>query len=105
MNPCPALTERHGVARPIATGVDPAQVISDDTAATDRVEKLADYAELPSLRAYVLLEQTAITATLYQRQPGGAWSDSLRPGGDLTLPGLDIALPLAAAYQGLTFSA
>ena len=42
-------------------------VLSDDTAATDRVDKLTDYATLPSLRSYVLLEQTAIAATVYRR--------------------------------------
>ena len=40
------------------------EVLSDDTATTDRVEKLIDYATLPSLRCYVLLEQTAVAATL-----------------------------------------
>jgi Uma2 family endonuclease len=44
------------------------EVVSEDIAATDRVQKLRDYAELPSLGAYVLLEQTASAATLYLRQ-------------------------------------
>ena len=43
------------------------EVLSDDTATTDRVVKLIDYAAVPSLRSYVLLEQTAIAATLFQR--------------------------------------
>jgi len=47
------------------------EVASDDTAATDRVIKLSEYAAVPSLRSYVLLEQTAMAATLYQREPGG----------------------------------
>jgi Uma2 family endonuclease len=48
------------------------EVLSDDTAVTDRVAKLNDYVDVPSLRCYVLLEQTAIAATLFQREPGGA---------------------------------
>jgi Uma2 family endonuclease len=48
------------------------EVLSDDTATTDRVIKLMDYAAVPSLRSYVLLEQTAVAATLYRREPGGA---------------------------------
>ncbi len=81
------------------------EVLSDDTATTDRVEKLIDYAVLPSLRCYVLLEQTAVAATLFQRDPGGPWIASAHRDGTLTLPGLEITLPLAELYQGLNFPA
>jgi len=79
------------------------EVLSDDTATTDRVDKLIDYAAVPSLRCYVLLEQTAVAATLFQREPGGAWIASPHTAGALALPGLDVALPLAELYRGLTF--
>jgi Uma2 family endonuclease len=81
------------------------EVLSDDTATTDRVAKLIDYAELPSLRAYVLLEQTAVAATVFQREPGGAWTASAHLAGELMLPGLGVTLPLAELYRGLTFPA
>jgi len=81
------------------------EVLSDDTATTDRVDKLIDYAAVPSLRSYVLLEQTAIAATLFQREPGGPWTASAHTSGVLAVPGLDIVLPLADLYQGLTFPA
>jgi Uma2 family endonuclease len=81
------------------------EVLSDDTATTDRVDKLLDYTEVPSLRGYVLLEQTAVAATLFQREPGGAWIASPHTSGLLILPGLDAALPLADLYHGLTFAA
>ena len=79
------------------------EVLSDDTATKDRVDKLIDYAEVPSLRCYVLLEQTATAATLFQREPGGVWIASAHTDGELILPGLDIKLPLATLYQGLSF--
>jgi Uma2 family endonuclease len=79
------------------------EVLSDDTATTDRVVKLIDYAAVPSLRAYVLLEQAAIGATLFQRAAVGAWIGSAQTGGSLILPGLDVTLPLADLYRGLTF--
>jgi hypothetical protein len=79
------------------------EVLSDDTAKTDRVTKLLDSALVPSLRTYVLLEQTAIAATMFRREPGGEWIGSAHISGALVLPGLDVTLPLAAAYQGLTF--
>jgi Uma2 family endonuclease len=81
------------------------EVLSDDTATTDRVEKLIDCAALPSLRCYVLLEQTLVGATLLTREPNGPWIASAHTDGALVLPGLDVLLPLAAVYQGLTFAA
>ncbi len=81
------------------------EVLSDDTATTDRVVKPIDYAEVSSLRSYVLLEQTAMAATLFQREPGGAWIATAHTDGTVLLPGLDVTLPLADLYQGLTFPA
>jgi len=68
------------------------------------LDKLIDYAALPSLRCYVLPEQTAIAATLFHREPGGVWIDSAHTDGAVVLPGLDLTLPLAELYRGLTFS-
>jgi Uma2 family endonuclease len=81
------------------------EVLSGDTATTDRVSKLAEYTEVPSLRTYVLLEQTAVAATLLQREAGGPWIASAHTAGELLLTGVGIAVPLADLYQGLTFPA
>jgi Uma2 family endonuclease len=81
------------------------EVLSDDTATTDRVDKLIDYGALPSLRSYILLEQTARAATIFQREPGTPWTASAQTDGDLILPNLDLILPLADLYLGLTFPA
>ena len=81
------------------------EVLSDDTATNDRVVKLIDCANVPSSRCYVLLEQTAVAATLFQREPGGVWIASGHTDGELILPGIDVTLPLADVYQGLTFTA
>ena len=89
--------------RTLADAITIFEVLSDDTATTDRVEKLIDYTEVPSLRAYVLLEQTAVAATLFQREPGAPWTASAHTAGELVLPGIDIRLPLSELYQGLTF--
>lgn len=80
------------------------EVLSDDTATTDRVEKLIDDTAVPSLRAYVLLQQTAVAATLFQREPATAWTATAHTTSDLILPAIDIHLPLADLYQGLTFT-
>jgi hypothetical protein len=60
---------------------------------------------VPSLAAYVLLEQNAVAATLFQRVPGNDWTASAHVAGDLLVPGLNIALPLDELYRGLTFAA
>jgi len=69
------------------------------------LDKLIDYTAGPSLRACALLEQTAVAATLFHREPGGAWIASAHTDGALILPGLDLTLPLADLYQGLIFPA
>jgi Uma2 family endonuclease len=78
------------------------EVLSDDTAVTDRVAKLIDYAAVPSLRCYILLEQTTMAATMFQREPGNAWIASAHTGGELVLPGIEVTLPLADLYRRLT---
>jgi len=77
------------------------EVLWDDTATTDRVEKLIDYAGVPSLRCYMLLEQTAVAATLFQRESGGNWIASAHTEGELAVPGLEVTLALSDVYQGL----
>lgn len=69
------------------------------------MERRIDYGAVPSLRGYVLLEQTAVAATLFQREPGGVWTASAQITGALIVPGLDITLPLVELYRGLTFPA
>ena len=79
------------------------EVLSPDTAIIDRTVKPAEYAVLPSLRSYVLLEQTAMAATLFQRALGGDWVVSTHTDGVLALPGLGIDLPLAEVYRRVRF--
>lgn len=89
--------------RTIADAVAIFEVLSDDTATTDRVTKLLDYAAVPSLRSYVLLEQAQIGATVFQRMSNGPWTASAHTSGTIPLPGLDFSLPLEDLYRGLTF--
>nr|WP_294508939.1 Uma2 family endonuclease [uncultured Rhodopila sp.] len=98
-------TPQHQTVRTLTDAVVLFEVLSDDTATTDRVDKLLDYAALPSLRCYVLLEQTAIAATVFRRKPGGEWIASAHTGGTISLPGVDVSLSLADLYLGLTFEA
>jgi Uma2 family endonuclease len=92
-------------ARTLTDAVAIFEVLSDETADTDHVTRLNDYAVVPSLRCYVLLEQTAMAATLFQREPDGAWITSAHADGAMVLPMPDVTMPLADLYQGLTFVA
>lgn len=79
------------------------EVLSDSTAATDRVAKAREYHATPSIQLYVMLEQTGIAATVYTRTPAGPWSVTLLTDHDaLALPevGLD-PIPLAELYAEL----
>ena len=100
---CPGPLDQ--TTRTVTDAVAIFEVLSDDTATTDRVEKLIDYAAVPSLLDYVLLEQTAMAANLFHREPGGPWIASAHTGGALALPSLGVTLPLADLYRGLTFPA
>jgi Uma2 family endonuclease len=74
------------------------EILSEETAATDKNEKRNDYARLPSIRHYVLLEQTHKAASALDFI-GGQWQEADIIGDSIALPGIDIALPLDAIYR------
>jgi Uma2 family endonuclease len=77
------------------------EVISDDTARTDRIEKLREYQATPSIRRYVILEQRSIGAMTFFRK-GEDWVVSALTEADtLDLPEIDIAIPMSELYTGL----
>ena len=59
-----------------------------------------EYARLPGLRRYVLLEQGRMAATVLDRFEVG-WLEAGVSSGTLDLPELGIALPLATLYRGV----
>ena len=79
------------------------EVLSPTTAAVDRIVKNQEYRATPSIRHYVMLEQTRAAATLFSRQ-GDDWVGRVLTG-DTTLafPEIGVALPLHEAYAGVTF--
>jgi Uma2 family endonuclease len=80
------------------------EVLSDDTTATDRVEKLADYANVPSSQYYIMLEQSSRAAVVCKRSTGEAWTTTAVTEGAILLGELNLVLPLDGIYQGLPFS-
>jgi Uma2 family endonuclease len=78
------------------------EVLSDDTAATDRGTKRAEYLRVPSMRRYVLLEQSRVAAVVLERV-GGQWVEAHAAAGRIALPELGIELPLQEVYRGVAF--
>lgn len=74
------------------------EVLSDETLQTDLVAKRNEYTRLPSLRHYVLLEQDREFLTVLERVRDG-WQESQVADGALSLPELDVSVPLTAIYR------
>jgi Uma2 family endonuclease len=78
------------------------EVLSPGTSRTDRIEKLREYQATPSIRHYVILEQDSIAAMVFTRH-GDGWDVRPATSGDvLTMPEIDVTLPLADIYADVT---
>jgi Uma2 family endonuclease len=82
------------------------EVASENTRRVDHSEKKDACLTIPSLQSYVLLEQDAVVATVYRRTEQGFLRD-VYEGLDAVVPLPDVAatLPLAEAYNGVSFAA
>ena len=77
------------------------EVVSEDTARVDRIDKVRDYQATGSIRRYVILEQTSIGATVFARE-GEKWNATvLIESETIALPELGSALALSECYAGL----
>lgn len=81
------------------------EIISRTTAVTDRVIKNDEYRATASIRRYVMLEQTRMAATVFERDAGD-WVGHLVTGeASLAMPEIGVDLPLAEVYAGVEFPA
>jgi Uma2 family endonuclease len=95
-------------ANPTATAIDEPvvvfEVVSEDTARTDRIEKLREYQATVSIQRYVILEQKSIAAAVFARK-GEDWiATALTEENTLAMPEIGIEVPVAEFYTGLDFS-
>ncbi len=82
------------------------EVLSESTAAFDRVEKFARYRKwLPSLTDYVLIEQSQPTVDHYRRLDAEKWEFRSLSGLDqiLDLASVNCRLPFADIFYGIEF--
>ena len=76
------------------------EVLSPETERIDRGEKLRNCQALPSLDAYVLVDQQRVAVTMYRRHEGGWAREVLTETSEtLDLPTIGCALALSAIYQ------
>ena len=82
------------------------EIISEDTRRVDEREKRVPYLQLPSLQAYVRIEQDRPEVVVDRRTPEG-WKSERVSGLDavVRLPELGIELPLAELFERVTFGA
>ena len=81
------------------------EVLSHKTRRIDEGEKKDAYLTLPSLAAYVMIEQEAAAVVVYRRTEGG-FAREVYEGLDAVLPvgEIGIALPLVEIYEGIEFT-
>jgi len=81
-------------------------VLSRGTARTDRMVKNREYASTASVRRYIMLEQTAVEGTEFQRTDDADWvGHIIGPDAVLRMPEIGIELPLAEIYADIDLSA
>jgi Uma2 family endonuclease len=79
------------------------EVTSPNTRRTDRREKLLSYRALPSVRAYLIVEQRRRQVEVHLRDASGEWDHATVAGhGTVTVPCPATTLTLDAIYEGVT---
>jgi Uma2 family endonuclease len=80
------------------------EVLSQSTSDYDRGQKFDLYRSIPTLRDYLLIEQSRVEIE-HRYQSDGAWASRsiVRLDERLRLTGLDLELPLALVYERVTF--
>ena len=77
------------------------EVLSPSTARIDRIVKLGEYRDTPSIQRYVMLEQDFQAAIVLTRN-GNDWvTTAVDADGTLSLPEIEVELPLADLYEGI----
>jgi Uma2 family endonuclease len=81
------------------------EVLSANTSRVDRIVKVREYAAVPSIRRYVILESTSIGLTVMERDgPGEPWRVATLTNDDaLRMPEIGVEIPVDEIYAGLNF--
>jgi Uma2 family endonuclease len=93
------------VAETIANAILIVEVLSDSTRNYDRGEKFELYRSIPTLRHYLLIEQSFMHVEHRRFEMGGSWSHEIEqlPDQIVHIPEPAIDLPVARIYEGVEF--
>lgn len=94
-----------GMDKTIDGAVAVFEVISPGSDRIDRIVKVREYAAVPSILRYIIVESDSVGATLLRRADGSApWTATTLTDVDmLPLPEAGIEVPLAEFYAGISF--
>ena len=80
------------------------EILSESTETIDRREKMRAYAQLDSLREYLLVDSRSARAELYRRGPDGGWEQWIAAPGDvLRLDSIGLNLVVDDLYEDVKF--
>jgi Uma2 family endonuclease len=81
------------------------EVLNPSSGRTDRILKVREYAVVPSILRYVILESSSIGLTVMERADGdGPWTTTALTNGDiLRMPEISVEIPVAEIYEGIAF--
>lgn len=96
-----------GVARLAPDAMVVFEVLSPTSGRIDRIVKVREYAAVPSILRYVILESSSIGITVLERATGGQkWTVTTLTAEDiLTMPEIGIEIPVGAFYEGVDLPA
>ena len=81
------------------------EVLNPTSGRVDRITKVREYAAVPSIRRYVILESASVGLTVMEREgPGEAWRTTVLTNDDiLRMPDIGIEIPVSEIYEDITF--
>jgi Uma2 family endonuclease len=81
------------------------EVLSPTSGRVDRIVKVREYAAVPSIRRYVIVESSSIGLTVMDRSgPDEVWRTTVLTNEDiLRMPEIGIEIPVAEIYDDITF--
>lgn len=81
------------------------EVLSSTSGRNDRIVKVREYAAVPSIRRYVIVESTGVGLTVMERERADeAWRATALTGEDtLRMPEIGIEIPVAEFYEDVGF--
>lgn len=81
------------------------EVVSPTSGRIDRIVKVREYAAVPSIRRYVIVESSSAGLTVFERRTADdAWQATTLTNDDiLHLPEIGIEIPVAEIYEDIVF--